>query len=152
MSKQTIASAYDSQASDITLRHHWDTLGAECNHLADYLRQTYAIVEVNESEPYATADAMFADLDRGNFKVSAVNCEHPVFTARTNINWRIVHDIVGHYGARAGFSWKGENTAYQHQRQYHSTSAQVALRTEIIGQTASYSVNGKFPSQKLVRV
>ncbi len=151
--KTDIASAYDSQANDNSLRHHWVTLGQECNTLARSLRKyNYNIVEVNEAEPYASAEDMFADLDKGNFKVSAINCVHPVFTTRTNINWRIVHDILGHYISRGGFSWRGENAAYISQLRFHSASAGIALRTEILGQTASYSVNGHFPIQKLVRV
>jgi len=152
MSKQTYAHSYDTQESNPDLAHHWRTLAQECNQLATQLRELYTITEVTIDKPYATSQAMFDALERGEFAVSTTNCVHPVFTPSENVNWRIIHDILGHFSARAGFSWAGEQAAHDSQAHWHSASARIALRTEILGQTASYSINKVFPTQKLVLV
>lgn len=125
----------------------WKQLAEECRKL--YERRFHAVEIVSESEPYPTASAMFKALDRGDvFKVSGLNCEHPILTREQNIQFRAVHDIGGHWLAKANFSWKGEINAYLKQAELHSPLARRALYTEVIGQTAYRSVFGKFPEQR----
>lgn len=152
MDKAAIAHSYDSQPSDPTLQPHWDALANECVRIANILDAQYHISYSHESEPYASAQAMFDDLNNGYFVVSLANCEHPIFTPEENVAWRTVHDILGHYRSGGTFSWIGEQLAWNSQASYHSELAQLALKTEILGQTASYSVNGTFPTQKLVLI
>lgn len=126
-------------------------LARECTELAHKLRTiALTIIEVPESEPYPTAKAMFADLDSGNFKVSNLNSVHPQWTIAENIDFRIVHDILGHWMSSKGFNWQGELAAFKSQRRWHSELACQALYTEIVGQTACYSVDRVFPEQKVI--
>lgn len=152
LNKEQIAEQYDNAVSDMTLAPYWEKLAKESEELADSLRKLYKVTIVDQAEPYHTAADMFADLDKRIFKVSGVNCEHPIFTREQNIDWRISHDILGHYRAKAGFSWRGEVASFEAQADWYSADAVVALKCEILGQTASRSVNGTFPEQKLVRL
>lgn len=123
----------------------WKQLTIECLELCP----DYPVREVAESEPYASATDMFQALERGRvFRVSNLNSQHPIWTPQENILFRVCHDILGHYAARANFSWKGEVTAYLEQSKHHSELAKRALFTEIVGQTAYYSVFKEFPEQK----
>ena len=109
-----------------------------------------AMTEVPESEPYPTAQAMFDDIEAGQFRVSNLNSIHPQWTQQQNIDFRIAHDILGHYLGRTGFSWEGELAAFKSQRRWYSELAVEALYTEIVGQTACYSVDKVFPAQKVI--
>lgn len=108
------------------------------------------IEPVAVSEPYPTAEAMFVDIEQGHLLVSNINSVHPQWTIAENIAFRTVHDVTGHFLARSGFSWKGELAAYKSQRRWHSELAVEALYTEIVGQTACYSVDRVFPTQKVI--
>lgn len=108
------------------------------------------VFEVAESEPYPSADDMFRAIDRGTFRVSNLNCHHPQWTEKENIDFRIAHDVLGHYLGRTGFTWKGELAAYKSQRRWYSELAAEALYTKIVGQTACYSVDKVFPDQKVI--
>ncbi len=125
-------------------------LADECTTLAQRVRYNLEVTEVPDSEPYPTAKAMFADIKVGRFKVSNVNCRHPQWTHRQNVDFRIVHDVLGHGMAESSFSWQGEIRAYQAQRRWHSQLACEALFTEVIGQTAVYSIDKVFPPQKVI--
>jgi len=132
-------------------------LASECASLRRMIEQqvetrhdNVKVIEVTESEPYSNVQAMFIDIKAGNFKVSNLNSVHPQWTIAENIDFRVVHDVLGHYGAQTGFSWKGELAAYKSQRRWHSPLAVEALYTEIVGQTACYSVDRVFPEQKVI--
>ena len=153
MGKLEIAQEYlAAPAYSVDAVPAFKALAKECTVLALELhtRGGLTITEVSESEPYPNAKAMFADLDSGKFKVSNLNCRHPQWTAQQNINFRIVHDVVGHWMAASKFTWKGELAAYHGQRRWHSQLACEALYTEIVGQTACYSVDKVFPAQKVI--
>ncbi len=124
-------------------------LAEECTWMRGLIGPLH-ITEVPESEPYLTAQAMFDDIEAGRFRVSNLNCRHPQWTQQQNIDFRIVHDVIGHCHAKAGFSWKGELAAYKSQSRWHSELAAEALYTEIVGQTAVYSVDKVFPAQKVI--
>ena len=164
MNKQRIAEAYldgyavtqNSAASPLTLPT-WEAyalLAKECMLMANVLRGRFNITEVANPEPYKTAVAMFGAIELDRFEVSNLFCDHPLWTPTENIAFRIVHDWYGHWGRKgdtlAAFSWKGEQRAYHSQCRYHSRLAQRVLFTEIVGQTACYSLTGEFPQQKAI--
>ena len=125
-------------------------LADECEHLAGQVRRDYNVHEVAEGDPYKTAADMFVAWKTNTFVVSNLFCEHPLWTPEENINFRITHDFYGHYAGQAAFSWEGEQAAYISQCTYHSRLAQEALFTEVIGQTAVFSLTRKFPDQKAI--
>ena len=127
-------------------------LARECVLLANPIRAS--ITEVANADPYKTAVDMFQAIELNRFQVSNLFCEHPLWTPAENIAFRIVHDRYGHYGLsgdnKSGFSWHGELAAYESQSRFHSPIAQRALFTEIVGQTACFSLTGEFPDQKAI--
>lgn len=125
-------------------------LAQESQQLANVIRGRFIVEEVADPEPYKTAAEMFAAQDLGFFQVSNLFCEHPLWTPEENIAFRITHDWFGHYDAKAPFSWKGELAAYYSQCRVHSRLAQRALFTEVVGQTACFSLTGEFPEQKAI--
>lgn len=151
--KNQIAQYYESaNRLNANALQAYTALAQECSRMAWNLRNnkglTLAVRVSDESEPYATAKEMFESIDSGLYVVSRANSQHPLWTPEQNVMFRVVHDILGHYNARAGFSWRGEVDAYMAQRGQHSSLAQSALFTEIIGQTAYFSVHKAFPDQK----
>lgn len=150
--KEQIATYYadqDDLRDDRGVVQAYEALARECRELWNGTEiSSLRLVVVQEAEPYETAKAMFQDIMQGKFRVSGVNCEHPLWTPFENVRFRTVHDYFGHYLGNAGFSWKGELKAYLAQARHHSELARRALFTEIIGQTAYYSVYREFPTQK----
>lgn len=137
--------------------------------LSDMTRATaYAIratttVEAVAYEPYTTADQQALDLARGNFLVSNLHCEHPVWSPAENINYRIWHDVIGHGAGLPGqtvapFNLDGELLAWRRQRAHlatlHLTDTflESAAFTETIGQFAVAHVTGDFPPARLVHI
>ena len=163
MDKQAIADAYHSTWAvtfESTHRNALPTviaytvLAQECLVLASHLRVVFDIREIAEADPYKTAADMFQAIECNRFVVSNLYCEHPLWTPAENIAFRIVHDIYGHWGRKGDnqspFSWAGEQRSYQSQCRFHSRQAQRVLFTEIVGQTAVYSLTGEFPEQKAI--
>jgi len=158
MGKLTIANEYiNSPAYMVDAVPAFKALAEECEQLITRLAHfglptgaPINIMRVPESEPYPTAEEMFQDINRGQFLVSSLNCRHPQWSMDINIMFRVVHDILGHYMVESGFSWQGELAAYQSQAKWHSPLACEALFTEVVGQTACYSVNREFPAQKVI--
>jgi hypothetical protein len=92
---------------------------------------------------------MFEDLNQGNFVVSRANSDHPIWTPDENVDFRIVHDILGHYPTGGDFSWHGENDACNaHAARLTDPEARKALMTECLGQTGSAIRNNGFGAQK----
>ncbi len=156
MDKRAIAEEYlaapklEVYQIPIDVRVAYAALADECTHLARQVRLDYHVVEVDNADPYKTAADMFVAWRTNSFEVSRLYCEHPLWTPGENINFRIVHDFYGHFAGQAAFSWEGEQCSYLSQCTYHSTKAQEALFTEIIGQTAVFSLTRSFPDQKAI--
>ncbi len=158
--KRAIAEEYFAVAVVANGSHPYAVLRAyhklaeECKELARQVRETYDVTEVANGEPYENACDMFVALNAGQFEVSNLFCEHPIWTPEENVNFRITHDVYGHFGSSgtnlAPFSWEGEQNAYLSQCIYHSRLAQEALFTEVIGQTACFSLTREFPEQKAI--
>lgn len=160
MDKKRIAEAYHAApwGGYTTNAERWRAYRALANEsvaLAKVIRERIKVIEVAYANPYKTAAEMFACIEHGHFHVSTLFCEHPLWTPAENVAFRIAHDNHGHYGNTKGdnqsaFSWRGEIAAYCSQSRYHSAEAQRALFTEIVGQTACFSLTGEFPEQKAI--
>ena len=138
-----------------TERRAWTNLAVESAELASQIRRTHQVVESADSQPHATARAVFADIARGHFVVSTANCVHPLWTPEQNVDFRIVHDVLGHYDAHlsgrvADFSWEGEvNACAAHETHVFSILARRAILTECLGQAAYALTYGHFGTQKV---
>ncbi len=133
----------------------WLTLGESSVRIARVIRTYLLVWESDDSQPYESADTMFAAISLGQIIVSRSNCAHPLWDARTNTAFRLVHDVMGHYaahlaGRHADFSWEGECSAYTHHAATMASHAErQALQTEVLGQAAWALVHGHFGPQKV---
>lgn len=75
----------------------WKALAAESRIQADAIRKQITVEVVDDPEPYQSAQEMCEDVHKNkHFSVSRANSEHPVWSVEDNINFRIVHDVLGH--------------------------------------------------------
>lgn len=148
---EAIADAYDAlPLYDEQAAQAWKALAADSAQKANAIREQYNVSVTDEAEPYENAEQMFEDLNQGNFVVSRANSEHPIWTPDENVDFRIVHDVLGHYPTGGDFSWHGENDACNaHAMKLADPEAKKALMTECLGQTGSAIRNGGFGDQKV---
>jgi hypothetical protein len=148
---EAIADAYDALPGyDELAAQAWKALAADSAQKANAIREQYNVSVTDEAEPYENAEQMFEDLNQGNFVVSRANSEHPIWTPDENVDFRIVHDVLGHYPTGGDFSWHGENDACSaHAMKLADPEARKALMTECLGQTGSAIRNGAFGDQKV---
>jgi hypothetical protein len=111
-------------------------------------------VTVVDSDPYASAADMFADVRTGRLFVlsSATTGGHPYLTDDENNAFRAVHDFHGHYMSGRDFSRHGEDAAYLRHSLMFSRQACRALTMETRGQNSAFIFEhgGRdFPEQKL---
>lgn len=149
---RSILEAYRAfDANDMCNALVWERLADRINAEYETLKQYRAfplITLVQTDEPYADLAAMINDYRRQRLNVSGLNCQHPVFDKRTNIRFRVLHDIA-HCVVNADFSEAGEYSVFVHQSHGLSQELQRALYTEIVIQ-AAYKIHfGEFPQQKL---
>lgn len=144
-----IAEAYaNAPTNQPEAQRAWQELAEDSKRRADEIRGRLNVSVTDESEPYATPQHMFDDINRGNFTVSRAHSEHPLWTPEQNVDFRIVHDVLGHHTTGADFSWGGENKACAAHSPLLSKPAQAALFSECIGQTAYANQYGGFGPQK----
>lgn len=145
-----IAQAYlKAPVYDPKIAGYFLELGQDSTHRAKHIRDQIDVKIVDGPEPYDSAQDMFDDIRKGKLKVSKANAGHPVWSHTQVVNFRIVHDVMGHYQSGGDFSWSGENLASQaHARQLSST-AQIALFAECIGQAAYTTFHRSFGPQKI---
>ncbi len=130
---------------------------ANFKELADDSMRRYEVlktqlhIEITDNpEPYANAQEMADDIHRRrHFVVSRANSEHPVWSVEQNVAFRTVHDVLGHAVSGGDFGWAGENLACAAHFPLLSASAQQALFTECIAQTAYASFYRSFGPQKV---
>jgi hypothetical protein len=158
--KRVIAAAY-KRAATVESRaiNAWMALARHSAVQASIIRRDYLVIETDVGQPYADANEMFADLERGRIYISEANSEHPLWTVRDNVNFRLCHDVQGHYeafrnGALADFSWEGEFSAFGYHAQSLPRDTERpglldALFTEVMGQAAVALTDGQFPDQKV---
>jgi hypothetical protein len=128
----------------------WQELADDSRARADELRKQLHIEITDDPEPYKDAREMAGDIHKNrHFLVSRANLEHPVWTTDDGINFRIVHDILGHAVSGGGFDWAGENLACRAHFPLLSQNAQRALFTECIAQTGYANHYRGFGPQKV---
>ena len=149
--KEDIAKAYSAMPPfDEKAVPAWKALAAESKVQADAIRQQIKVDVSDEPEPYRTAAEMCEDVHKNkHFIVSRANSDHAIWSVEDNINFRIVHDVLGHCQSGGDFSWRGENLACGVHFPLVSPLAREALFTECIGQVAYRSFYKGFGPQKI---
>jgi hypothetical protein len=114
----------------------YHALAREIETQYDVLRLAGYMFTFTAQDPYASSEAMFADLARKQLRVFAGGDAHPYFTQRLNLLFRAVHDCFGH-GAE-GYQWgpRGEENAWIHHSMMFTPLAQAALTSETRGQNS----------------
>jgi hypothetical protein len=139
------APVYDPKAAGAFME-----LAQDSTRRANVLRGQLQIEVVDDPEPYANAKEMADDIhNKKHFKVSRANSEHPVWSVDQNVDFRIVHDVLGHAVSGGDFGWQGENLACAAHFPLLTVTAQQALFTECIAQTAYASFYRSFGPQKV---
>lgn len=139
------APVYDPKAATC-----FKELADDSTRRAAVIGQQLKVEIVDEPEPYKSSQEMADDIHRNkHFFVSRANCEHPVWTVDQNIAFRVVHDVLGHAVSGGDFGWQGENLACAAHFPLLSPTAQGALFTECIGQTAYAAHYRSFGPQKV---
>jgi len=149
---EEIAQAYaDMPDFDEKAVPAWKALAAESKIQADAIKRQIHVEVVPDPEPYQDAKTMCEDVHQNrHFFVSNANSDHPVWTVDDNVNFRIVHDVLGHCQAGAApFSWVGENLACGAHFPLVSPLAREALMVECIAQTAYFKHYKGFGNQKV---
>lgn len=136
---------------DLTHVKVWEELALYIDREYTTLKRYHALplIElVQDAEPYADVCTMRNDFHRKRLKVSELHLGHPVFTRRTNLRFRILHDIV-HCVLNADFDEEGEYQVFEHQASGLSKDLTKALYTEIVIQASHKIHYGYFAVQKL---
>lgn len=108
-------------------------------------------LQVSDTDPYASAAELRADVARGRIVVlsSRATGGHPYLSDRENNTFRAVHDVIAHCATGRGFDRHGEEAAYQAHAALYSCAALPALVAETRGQNACLITDGEFPAQKI---
>jgi hypothetical protein len=148
---QPIAEAYaKAPVYDPKAAAAFKALADDSTRRAEVLRNQLHIEETNDPEPYPNAQAQADDIHkRQHYTVSTANSDHPLWTPEQNVNFRIVHDVLGHGVSGGDFGWEGENKACAAHFPLLSAEAQKALFSECIGQTAYAAHYRHFGPQKM---
>jgi hypothetical protein len=134
---QKAAAAFKELADDSTRRY-------------EVLKGQLHIEVTDNPEPYANAQEMADDIHKKkHFMVSRANSEHPVWTVDQNVAFRVVHDVLGHAVSGGDFGWQGENLACSAHFVLLTPTAQGALFSECLAQTAYAAFYRSFGPQKV---
>ena len=156
-----IAAEYDALPSNVITaetREIWLALAYWNSQQAAKLTADLEVIYC-DYHPYETAAEQYADILAGRSKVSTSDCVHPVWSVTANVNYRIVHDILGHTPLPGQsvpeFTLVGELVAWQRQRAAMVAAGAdhriiAAAFTETVGQLCSAVVSGNgFGVQKV---
>jgi hypothetical protein len=148
---EPIAKAYaEAPVYDQKAAANFKELADDSMRRMEILKQQLHIEVVDNPEPYANAQEMAKDIHtKRHFYVSRANSEHPVWTVEQNVAFRTVHDVLGHAVSGGDFGWHGENLACAAHFPLLTPTAQAALFTECIAQTAYAGYYRSFGPQKV---
>lgn len=139
------AKSYDKKAASA-----WTELAEDCRRRVEVIQNEIEIEVTDNPLPYRTFSEMIEDVtERGHFKVSKANASHPVWSINQVVDFRIVHDILGHVASGGDWTWFGINRAFKAHAPLLTYTAQKALFTEVLGQGAFNSYYGSYASQKI---
>ena len=141
------APAYDPAAAGA-----WIELANDCAARAQQLQQQLQVEITDDPVPYSSPQEMWKDVEKNKrLMVSRAGAnQHPIWTEDQVINYRLVHDVLGHAAAGGDFGWTGENLATAAHMPYLSPSAQQALFTEAIGNSAYQNYHRGWGVPKIV--
>lgn len=75
----------------------WKELADDSTRRAEVIREQIKVEVVPDPEPYESSQEMCEDVHKNkHFYVSSANSQHPVWTVKQNVDFRIVHDVLGH--------------------------------------------------------
>lgn len=150
----TIAHRYDRAPNfDVHACPAWDALRDACTKQAAVIQSWLRVDITDDPEPCKDAASMFADIYAGRVTISRAHSNHPLWSVDDNVNFRLCHDVLGHFRAGADFSWEGENLACSFHASVLSPLANRALFTECIAQVAFWNHFRQPPAvQKIVRL
>src|SRR4051812_2753927 len=115
----------------------WRALATESGKQADAIRAQIKVEVTDSPEPYDSLREMVQDVHHDKkFLVSRAHANHPVWSKEDVVNFRIVHEVLGHVQSGGDFSWVGENMATSLHMPLVTPLAREALFVEVIGQAA----------------
>lgn len=129
------------------LADSWRYLADGCWNLWESISGELSIAAVPDPEPYPGPAEMLADIRAGSFKVSAANCDHPIWSPADNVAFRVAHDLYGHAVSGGDFGWRGEMLACSTHAPLLDPRALPALACECIAQTGYAIASGGFGPQ-----
>ncbi|WP_037409737.1 2'-5' RNA ligase family protein [Candidatus Solirubrobacter pratensis] len=128
----------------------WQELAHDSKRRVETLADQLQIEIVDNPTPYDGPDDLFKDIKKGHLFVSRSNAIHPVWSPEQVVDFRIVHQVLGHAAAGSDFGWHGENQACAQHLPLLSPTAQKALFTECIGRTAFVTYQPGVPSDQKI--
>lgn len=139
------AAVYDPKAAMA-----FKELADDATHRALTLSKHLDIKVVNNPEPYTNAEKMADDVHkRRRLQISKANTSHPLWTPEQVIDFRICFDVLGYAVAGAEWDWKGDNQAFAAYAPLLSSTAQEALFSEVLAQSAYMNRYRAFGPQKI---
>jgi hypothetical protein len=147
-----IAKAYaEAKTYDPKAASAWKELADDCVNRAAIIGQHLRVEFTNDPYPYEDVNEMADDVkEKKHIYVTRSNASHPLWSVDQVLAYRLVHDVLGHAMAAGDWGWHGENRATAAHMPLLSPSAQKALFTEAIGQTAHNIFYRTFGPQKIV--
>jgi len=129
----------------------WVELAHDCKQRRVHLEDQLQIEVVDNPHPYDTPEDLFEDVTKkGHLFVTRSNARHPVWSVDQVVDFRIVHDVLGHAASGGDFSWHGENLAFSHHAPLLSPTAQKALFAEALGQAAYAAFHPGYGAQQKI--
>lgn len=128
----------------------WMELAQDCERRRHIIGTQIAIEYTNDPVPYQDANEMREDVTKKkHIMVTQAYAHHPVWSERQMLDFRTVVDVLGHTVGGADWGWHGTCLAFASLAPMVSESAQKALFTEMLGQTAFGTVYRNWGPQKI---
>lgn len=139
------APVYDPKAAGA-----WKELAEDSKRRAEAIRNQIHVEYTNDPYPYDDVNEMAKDIrDKQHVNISKANLSHPLWSTDQALDYRLVHDVLGHASVGGDWGWHGENGATSAHMPLLSPNAQKALFTEAIGQAAHNNVYRALAPQKI---
>lgn len=126
-------------------------LAADSERRVAVVRQHLEIQIVGDPEPYKSPEQLGKDVKKSRrIKISRANTQHPIWTEKQVIDYRICHDVFGYVAASvSAWDWAGENEAFAFHVALLSEESQKALFTESIALAAYNMFYRTYGAQKV---
>lgn len=146
-----IAKAYaDAPVYDPKAAGAWKELAQDSQSRAQQIAQQIRVEVTNDPHPYKDVNEMVEDVTKNkHVYLTKANADHPLWSLDQMLAYRLVHDVLGHAQAGGDWGWHGENRATAAHMPLLSPSAQKALFTEAIGQSAHNNFYRNLGPQKI---